>query len=67
MDRCLGGATVPSGDPAALAAGLCELRNRPEGGRRAKLVANATGRVAAFTHALAAERLAAIYRAGNKS
>lgn len=51
---------VPPGDAAALAAAICELRNSPE--QRAELIANAASRVMAFTHAAAAERLAAVYR-----
>jgi glycosyltransferase involved in cell wall biosynthesis len=51
---------VPSGDPDALAAAICELRNAPE--HRAALAAAAAARVAEFTHEAAARRLADLYR-----
>ncbi len=51
---------VPPGDPAALAAAICELRNRPD--HRVALAAAAAARVADFTHEAAARCLADLYR-----
>jgi glycosyltransferase involved in cell wall biosynthesis len=51
---------VPPGDPVALAAAICELRSQP--GPCEHRVANATERVAAFSHTAAAAHLAKLYR-----